>query len=210
MISTRHNRSLFKYLIIGIGLLLFSAGYSIPAVEADQRLQYYEAINPDKNFQLTDQNGAPFELKDHQGKVILLFFGYLSCPDVCPVTLSKVSRVYQQLTESEREQVLTVFISVDTYRDTPDKIKEYLSYFGINAVGLTGEQMDIDFIVEDFDAWYQIVQSSSALGYLIDHTSYVYLLDREGNVRYLFRPEDDVKHMTNIIRKIYQAKSPAS
>lgn len=176
---------------------------------ADERLQYYDAINPDKNFKLTDQDGKPFELKDHRGQVILLFFGYLSCPDVCPVTLSKLSRVYQQLTEAERADVKTVFISVDSYRDTPDKIKEYLSYFGINAVGLTGDQMDIDFVVEDFDAWYQIVKSSSALGYLIDHTSYIYLLDQDGNVRYLFRPDDDVKQIVKIIRKVYTTKPAA-
>lgn len=209
MILARNTPSRFKMLVAVAGVLLCSAGIPVATVEADQRLQYYDAINPDKNFTLTDQDGAPFELKDQRGKVILLFFGYLSCPDVCPVTLSKVSRVYQQLTEAEREQVLTVFISVDTYRDTPEKIKEYLGYFSINAKGLTGDQSDIDFIVEDFDAWYQIVQSSSALGYLIDHTSYVYLLDQEGNVRYLFRPDDDVKHMTSIIRKIYAAKAPA-
>ncbi|MCA9402688.1 MAG: SCO family protein, partial [Candidatus Omnitrophica bacterium] len=167
---------------ISVGLLsvaIILAGLPVTAA-ADQRLQYYDAINPDKNFKLTDQNGEPFELKDLRGKVVLLFFGYLSCPDVCPVTLSKLSRVYQQLTEKERGEVQTVFISVDSYRDSPDKIKEYLSYFSINAVGLTGDQMDVDFVVEDFDAWYQIVKSSSALGYLIDHTSYVYLLDQEG------------------------------
>ncbi|MCB9722222.1 MAG: SCO family protein [Candidatus Omnitrophica bacterium] len=193
---------------ISVGLLsvaIILAGLPVTAA-ADQRLQYYDAINPDKNFKLTDQNGEPFELKDLRGKVVLLFFGYLSCPDVCPVTLSKLSRVYQQLTEKERGEVQTVFISVDSYRDSPDKIKEYLSYFSINAVGLTGDQMDVDFVVEDFDAWYQIVKSSSALGYLIDHTSYVYLLDQEGNVRYLFRPDDDVDHMTKIIRKVRGAK----
>ena len=194
-----------RRIVIVMMVMLGSAGWISP-VTADQRLQYYDAINPDKNFKLTDHNGQPFELKEHRGKVILLFFGYLSCPDVCPVTLSKVSRVYRQLSEKEREDVKTVFVSVDSYRDTPDKIKEYLSYFSINAVGLTGDQLDIDFVVEDFDAWYQIVKSSSALGYLIDHTSYIYLLDQDGNVRYLFRPDDDVKHITKVIQKVHRAK----
>lgn len=191
---------------LAIMLVMILPVVMTPPAAADQRLQYYDAINPDKNFKLINQNGEPFELKELRGKVVLLFFGYLSCPDVCPVTLSKLSRVYRQLSEQERRDVQTVFVSVDSYRDTPEKIKEYLSYFSINAVGLTGDQMDIDFVVEDFDAWYQIVKSSSALEYLIDHTSYVYLLDQEGNVRYLFRPDDEVQHMTNIIRKVHRAK----
>ncbi len=163
-------------------------------------------FNPSANFTLTDQNGETFELKDVRGKLVLLFFGYLSCPDVCPLTLSRVSRVYSQLSEAEREQVITVFVSVDTERDTVEKIREYLNYFKVNGIGLTGTQEDVDSVVKSYKAWYEKVRTESALGYLIDHTSYIYLIGADGLVKDLFWPDDDVRFMVKTIRKQLKGK----
>lgn len=169
---------------------------------ADDRLRYYDAINPGNNFTLTDQNGEIFSLKDNRGKITLLFFGYLSCPDVCPVTMSKISRAYSLLTSQETENVKTVFISVDTPRDTPEKMKEYLEFFSMDAVGLVGDKQLVDKIVADYMAWYEKVMVTSSLGYLINHTSYIYLIDQKGYVRYLFRSGEDIKHMAETIRVV--------
>ena len=169
---------------------------------ADDRLRYYDAINPGNDFTLTDQNGEIFSLKDNRGKITLLFFGYLSCPDVCPVTMSKISRVYSLLTSQETENVKTVFISVDTPRDTPEKMKEYLEFFSMDAVGLVGDKQLVDKIVADYMAWYEKVMVTSSLGYLINHTSYIYLIDQKGYVRYLFRSGEDIKHMAETIRVV--------
>ena len=169
---------------------------------ADDRLIYYDAINPGNDFTLTDQNGKIFSLKDNRGKITLLFFGYLSCPDVCPVTMSKISRVYSLLTSEETENVKTVFISVDTARDTPGKMKEYLEFFSMDAVGLVGDKQLVDKIVADYMAWYEKVMVTSSLGYLINHTSYIYLIDQKGYVRYLFRSGEDIKHMAETIRVV--------
>jgi len=169
---------------------------------ADDRLRYYDEINPSNDFTLTDQDGEIFSLKDNRGKITLLFFGYLSCPDVCPVTMSKISRVYNLLTSHETENVKTVFISVDTSRDTPGKIKEYLDFFSMDAVGLVGDKQLVDKIVADYMAWYEKVIVTSSLGYLINHTGYIYLIDQKGHVRYLFRSGENIKHMAETIRVV--------
>ena len=186
---------------LGLGQLLLVG----PAC-ASTDLKYYDDINPSHDFTLTDQDGNAFQLKDQRGKVVLLFFGYLSCPDICPVTMSRISRVYQLLSPSEKEQVLTTFISVDSDRDTPAKIKEYLDYFDMKAVGLSGNPLIVDEVVADYKAWYEKVGVDSALGYLIDHTTYVYLIDREGNVRALFHPEDKVNDMAKTVKALLREK----
>ena len=167
---------------------------------ADNRLKYYSEINPSNDFTLTDQNGNSFSLKNNRGQITLLFFGYLSCPDVCPVTMSKISRVYSLLTSQETKSIKTVFISVDTDRDTPEKIKEYLEFFSMDAVGLIGDKQHVDKIVADYMAWYEKVVTTSSLGYLINHTSYIYLIDQQGQVRYLFRSGEEIIHMAETIR----------
>ena len=162
----------------------------------------YGALNPQRDFTLHDQDGKIFHLKDHRGEVILLFFGYTSCPDVCPTTLSKLARVYAFLGPM-RQKVLTVFITIDPQRDTPQKLKEYLKYFNINAMGLTGTKQEIDAVVDSYKAMYEkVVTNSSALGYMFDHTDNLYLIDAQGKTSYLFHPEDTVKGMVRVIKSL--------
>jgi protein SCO1/2 len=149
-------------------------------------LQEYELGG---DFSLIDHEGQQFNLSDHDGRIRLLFFGYTSCPDICPATLSKLTRVYKQL-EPEGDEVLTLFVSVDPTRDTPDKLAEYLGYFALNATGLTGHKDEIDRIIRTYGGDYFIEESESAAGPLYAHTTYLYLIDREGTVRFLFNHED--------------------
>jgi len=160
----------------------------------------YGALNPQRDFTLHDQDGKIFHLKDHRGEIVLLFFGYTSCPDVCPTTLSKLARVYALLGPL-RQKVLTLFVTVDPQRDTAQKLKEYLQYFNINALGLTGTKQEIDAVVDDYKATYEkVVTNSSALGYMFDHTDYLYLIDAQGKTAHLFHPEDRAQDMAQIIK----------
>jgi protein SCO1 len=160
----------------------------------------YGALNPQRDFTLHDQDGRIFHLQDHRGQIILLFFGYTTCPDVCPTTLSKLARVYALLGPL-RQKVLTLFVTIDPDRDTPQKLKEYLRYFNINALGLGGTKQEIDAVVDAYKATYEkVVTNSSALGYMFDHTDYVYLIDAQGNTSRLFHPEDDAQKMAQIIK----------
>jgi protein SCO1/2 len=94
-----------------------------------------------------------------------------------------------------------VFVSIDPQRDTPQKLKEYLQYFNINAVGLTGTKQEIDAVVDGYKATYAKVETnSSALGYMFDHTDYLYLIDSQGKTSHLFHPEDNARDMAQVIK----------
>jgi protein SCO1/2 len=141
------------------------------------------------DFRLIDQNGRPFELARERGKVVLLYFGYTLCPDACPTMLSKLVRVYQLLGK-DASRVETVFVSVDPQRDKPAKLKEYLGYFAIPAVGLTGPKEQIDRAVHRYGARYQITDSGSAAGPLVDHSTSLYLIDPKGDLRHTFQHDE--------------------
>jgi protein SCO1/2 len=160
----------------------------------------YGVLNPQRDFTLHDQDGKIFRLKDHRGEIILLFFGYTSCPDVCPTTLSKLARVYKLL-GAMGKKVLTVFVTIDPVRDTAPKLKEYLQYFNINAVGLSGTKQEIGTVIDAYKATYEKVDThSSALGYMFDHTDYLYAINAQGKTSYLFHPDDKAEDMANIIK----------
>ncbi len=161
----------------------------------------YSLINPTRDFTLHDQDGKIFTLHDHRGQMVLLFFGYTSCPDVCPMTLSKLARVYALLGPDMRQKLLTVFVTLDPDRDSPLKLKVYMKYFNINALGLTGSKQEIDAVVNSYKATYEKVETNSALGYMFDHTDYLYMIDAQGRTKYLFHPEDSPELITETIRK---------
>jgi protein SCO1/2 len=152
--------------------------------------------NDAANFTLTDQDGRAFQLEDLRGRVVLLFFGYTSCPDACPTTLSKLSRVYTLLGQ-QRDRVVTLFISVDPGRDTPRVLKDYLKYFRVNSVGLTGTKEEIDRVVALYGARYEIEKSDSAAGYHINHSTELYLLDQKGEVAHSFKYEAGIKEIAD-------------
>ena len=139
------------------------------------------AVPPGGDFVLQSADG-PVALKDFRGKVALLYFGYALCPDVCPTSLSTMAMALKRLKPDEADQVRVIFISVDPKRDTPDRLKEYVQYFHKNMVGVTGEKKDIDDIVRRYGAIYRIADEGSKAGYLVDHSSTTYLIDRSGKL----------------------------
>lgn len=153
------------------------------------------------NFTLTNQDGRPFQLENLRGRVVLLFFGYTSCPDACPTTLSKLARVYKLLGQ-QSDRVVTLFISVDPGRDTPRVLKDYLKYFRLNSVGLTGTKEEIDRVVQLYGARYEIEKSDSAAGYHINHSTDLYLIDQKGEVAHRFKYEAGTKEIADGIRQL--------
>ena len=142
-------------------------------------------INPREvaDFTLTSQTGEPFSLSDARGKVVLLYFGYTFCPDICPTTLADFVRVKQNL-GSAADDVVFLFVSVDGERDTPEVIKRYLGAFDTDFVGVTGEEQEIRKIGVDYGLFFekQKVEGTSA-SYLVDHTAASFLLDQQGRLR---------------------------
>lgn len=147
------------------------------------------------DFTLTDHKGQAFSLSDHRGKIGLLFFGYTMCPDACPMTLSKMSQALEALGPA-REQVEVFFVSVDVDRDTPDVLAKYVEGFGMNVIGLTGSREAVDRVVTQYRATYDITPSTSVGGPLVSHSTYTYLLDRHGKLRFFFRHGDPPATLT--------------
>jgi len=154
-----------------------------------------------RDFVLTDQNGDRFDTATLRGKIIFLFFGYTTCPDACPMTLSKLARVYDLLGQ-EADRVQTVYVSVDPDRDTVETIREYLSYYSHPVVGLTGTFQEIKDVAGDFGVFYSKSEEETEAGYLVDHTTLVYLIDGKGKLRYLSHPEDEPEVLAALARKV--------
>ncbi len=158
-------------------------------------------------FTLTDHNGQPFHLSSLRGKAVLIFFGYTSCPDACPTTLSKLSSVYRKLGE-DAKRVKTLYISVDPERDTPDVLKADLASFQLDALGLTGSKADIDKAVNLYKAEYEIVPTpNSAAKYTVAHSTTLYALDKTGRTRIEFSYDASVDEIANGLREILAART---
>src|SRR5262245_48549221 len=155
------------------------------------------------DFILTDHNGEKFRLADQRGKVILLFFGYTSCTEACPVILSRVNSAFKQL-GPEREKVLAVFISVDPQRDTTQVLREYVKYFSAYTVALTGKKEEIDAVVNQYGAKYEIEISDSALGYHVSHTTDIYLIDQRGALQASFKHTDRAALMVEGVKRLWR------
>jgi len=153
------------------------------AAFGDVALQRFEQIGGD--FTLVDQYGKPFTLSAQKGKAVLLFFGYLTCPDVCPTTLLELAQIRKELGK-DADQVIFAFVTVDPHRDKPEKLKDYLINFDPAFLGLYGEPDEIAKVSELYKVAYKRREQPSALGYTIDHSSGTYLIDKAGDLRYIF------------------------
>lgn len=155
------------------------------------------------DFSLTDHNSKPFRLQDQRGKVILLFFGYTSCTEACPIILGRINSVFKQL-GGDRDKALAVFISVDPGRDTTQVLREYVQYFSAQTVALTGKKEEIDAVVKQYGAKYEIEKSDSALGYHVNHTTDIYLIDQRGKLQARFKHTERADVIAAEVRKLWR------
>jgi protein SCO1 len=144
-----------------------------------------DSVEPAQDFTLDASTGRPVSLSEFRGKPVLLYFGYTTCPDVCPTTLTDLRLAMQEL-GSEQESVQVLFVSVDPERDTADRLAAYLQYFNPGFIGLTGSVADIEAIASRFGVFFKKNKAESAADYLVDHTSAVLLLDADGKLRLMF------------------------
>lgn len=156
------------------------------------------------NFTLTDQNNQKFSLEKLKGKIVFLYFGYTFCPDACPLTLSKLNVVFQNL-GNKTKNMNVVFVSIDPERDTPERLKKYLKYYSyLKPIGLTGTKEEVAKVAKQYKAIYQKAQTKSKATYLMDHSTYTYLLDSNGKVKYLFRHDESVDVITKITKLLFK------
>jgi protein SCO1 len=137
-----------------------------------------------KDFRLVDFNGQPRALADFRGKVVVVFFGFTHCPDVCPTTLAELARAVKQLgPDGERVQVLMV--TVDPERDTPEVLKQYVTALDPRFIGLTGDPEAIARTAREFKVFYQKSPGATPETYSVDHSSGSYVYDPKGRLRLL-------------------------
>jgi protein SCO1/2 len=152
-------------------------------------------------FELMDVDGQNVQLSDLDGQVVILFFGYTSCPDVCPVTLTDFLQIRSSL-GNKAENVSFVFVTVDPERDTPERMKKYLTNFDPEIIGLTGTRTELEPVWASYGVYEAKIEGGSESNYLVDHSSRIYVIDAEGNLllTYLFGTEnkviaEDVRHL---------------
>jgi cytochrome oxidase Cu insertion factor (SCO1/SenC/PrrC family) len=179
-------------LIVALGLVLAAGGFAAwylvqPArtgaiVSGETRSSGSALIGGP--FTLTDQTGARRSEADLRGRYALVYFGYTYCPDVCPTSLSTMSRAIDQLAETAPDKaaaVLPVFITVDPERDTVEALATYASNFHPRMMALTGTPEEIAAAAKAYRIYYQRVEEPDASDYLMDHSSVIYLMGPDGN-----------------------------
>jgi len=152
-------------------------------------------------FELLSHANERYSSKQSHGKVVVLFFGFTHCPDVCPNTLGAVQTVLAQLGERSK-LVQPVFISVDPKRDTPEILNHYLKYFDNNFIGLTGTTEEVDKVVEQFQGFYSYEGNVANGQYTVDHTSNLYIIDPHGDVANIIPYGLPHKVITQAIEKL--------
>jgi protein SCO1/2 len=151
-------------------------------------------------FTLTDQTGKQRTDADFRGKLLIVFFGYTTCPDICPTELMQIGLAIDQL-GAAGDEVQPLFISVDPERDTPDVLAKYVANFHPRLIGLTGTPEQIRAIADAYKAYYARYSPPDGAVYLIDHTGFVYLMGRSGEYLGFFPPGTSADRMVEIIRQ---------
>jgi protein SCO1/2 len=126
------------------------------------------------------QGDTPVKLSDFHGKLVVMYFGFASCPDVCPTTLSIIASALRQLTPEELESVQPVFISIDPERDKGEKLDAYAAYFHPDFIGITGTPDEVQNVINQYGGFFIKAESDSAMGYQVEHTSKTYIISRDG------------------------------
>ena len=155
---------------------------------------------PAQNFTLASAAG-PVSFVDFRGKLVVVYFGYTFCPDVCPATLAKLTEVLKKLS-AQAADVQILMVSLDPERDTPERLEEYLAHFDPSFIGITGTRDQLDLITAANDIFYEKKPGSSPDNYSIDHTTSLLVFDRELNLVLLIPFEstpdqvaDDLKYL---------------
>ncbi|MBS1189078.1 MAG: Electron transport protein SCO1/SenC [Rhodocyclaceae bacterium] len=135
-----------------------------------------------QRLELTDHNGQARRLADFQGKAVVLFFGYTSCPDICPTTLAKLADVMKHL-GPESKQVQVLFVTLDPERDTAARLKAFVPWFDPGFLGLYGDRPGTDALAREFRVYSARKEVGGGMGYVLDHTAGAYIYDPAGRLR---------------------------
>lgn len=163
----------------------------------------FDPPRPAPDFTLTDQYGSAFRLGEHAGDVVVLFFGYTTCPDVCPTTLAQY-RLIKEMLGDDADRVRFVFVTVDPERDKQERLNQYVSIFDPEFVGLTGDVDELQAVWRAYGIYVERVEApDSPVGYWVNHSAGSYVIDPKGDLRlvhsYNTPREDVVKDLQTLL-----------
>jgi protein SCO1/2 len=195
-----------KTLLVGLAALVLIGGVAAGVLlfskpETFRGTTYAEPYPPAPEISLKRAGGSDFRLGELRGSVVALFFGYTSCPDICPTTMAELNQALDQLGD-QADQVQVLFVTVDPQRDTPERVQEYVDHFNPNFIGLSGPELALAKVWNDYGVFRQVVEGTSAAGYLVDHTARVRVIDQQGNLRLSFpfdTPLEDIVHDLDLL-----------
>jgi protein SCO1/2 len=170
------------YLIIGVvlgGLIVIGSFFIQPYRLHGSQIEPPAAA---PEIRLPDQTGQIFQLSSQTNKVVLIYFGYTSCPDVCPATLSIFRQIETEL-GTQAAMIQPLFVTVDPERDTPARLAQYLNAFSAHLVGISGAESELAPIWQEYGIARQIRPTDKPGVYFVDHTSRIYLVDLKGRLR---------------------------
>jgi cytochrome oxidase Cu insertion factor (SCO1/SenC/PrrC family) len=151
-------------------------------------------------FELVNQDGKAVTEADFKGKLLLIYFGYTYCPDACPTALGVMAAALGKL-DVAGERVTPILVSIDPARDTPEALKDYVAAFHPRLVGLTGTEEQVAKAAKEYRAFYQKQPGSTGDGYLMDHSTLIYLMDAEGRFLTYFGPQATPDEVAEAIRR---------
>lgn len=158
-----------------------------------------------RSLALTDHQGQPRTLNDFRGKALVIFFGYTSCPDVCPTTLARFAEVLKQLgDDAGRVQVL--FVTLDPARDTQEKLAAYVPWFHPSFIGLYGDASATESAAREFKVFYAKKNTEGGLSYVLDHTAGAYVFDPVGRIRLYVKDDVPVAAIVGDLRRLLLEK----
>ena len=190
------SRRIISILVVVVAVSAAAIGY----LTLDQGGTGPAAVPIGGPIHLTDQEGKPFDSATLAGKPYAVFFGFTNCPDACPTTLSEIARTEDEIGAPAKE-LTTLFVTVDPERDTPAKLKDYISNFGGNTIALSGTPEQVAEVAKEYRVYYKKVPTSDG-GYTMDHTAVLYLMDREGKFKDVIAYSEEHERYVDKIKKL--------
>lgn len=191
-----------------MGLMALSTVFLIGCSDPTQKWSLYDVSGhlPNLKFSLSGE-GNKIITQDHlKDKTVLMFFGYASCPDICPTTMAQLTEVLENLGDDAKD-VRIIFVSVDPHRDTPDVLQAYVNAFNKNAIGLTGNEKQIAALARRYRVAYQIEKpkpGDDAKIYDVTHSRGVFIFDKTGRARLLAPDTEKVDVVTQDLRQLLE------
>ncbi len=177
------KRSVLK-LMASSALVAVTAGLISACSEKKPQFVAIDVTGADyaRDFALTDHNGQPRSMKDFAGKIVVMFFGYTQCPDVCPTSMAELAEV-KKLLGKDGERLQGLFVTMDPERDTPGVLKEYMGNFDPTFLALYTTSAKLEALAKDYKVYFKKVEGKTATSYTMDHSAGSYVYDTQGKLR---------------------------